>query len=233
MELLVHDLGLGVAEGPQERVEDPVGVGGDAPRHPRVDVVVRNLGLELELHDPSEGGGEGGRVVYGGHGVQTDEQVRVPQLGRVGAQVVDQVVHIPLLTPLDRDHAPGMLLLGDLASLDGCDRREEGVAVVAAPSPVELPVLDHRLPRVRRPALPHRLLVQVPIQQHRVGCVLDRLLAVEGFHLDDDERALARVLEDFDGRAHQGLLGEEVLHVLGLLGQVLIGLPVRVIHRRE
>jgi hypothetical protein len=64
-----------------------------------------------------------------------------------------------------------------LQRLDRRERRERRVAVVADAAPVELVAAPHRRPRpgALGPADHFRLLVQVAVEQHRVGAGSGRL----------------------------------------------------------
>ena len=109
-------------------------------------------------------------LVIAALGVETDDQARRAEARAQRIDVGGQVGAAAFFARLDQDDATrmGNLLLAQRA--DRGNGREQRIAVVGTAAAVQLPVADHRRPRVEtvRPAGELRLLVEVPVHQHAI-----------------------------------------------------------------
>ena len=113
-----------------------------------------------------------------------------------------------------------------LERLDGRERRERRVAVIAAAAAVQVIAPTHGRPRAQplRPAHHLRLLVAVTVEQHRV------VRAPRDFH-EDDRRASGQ-FDHLDAQALEGTLAAPVDDELDGAGDVPVLAPGRIEHGR-
>ncbi len=206
---LVGDLDVGLGE------EDAAGVGvldavegppqhperrrDDAAGLPRVDPLGQDVDPQPGLDQAPQRGAEPQPPVVGRPRVEAhDQRRRADALGQV-VDVGREVGAARLLAGLDQQHAAGVAAARGPHRLDGGQRGEGGVPVVGAAPAVEAVALQHRVPRAEplAPAVHRRLLVEVAVEQHRVGGGVARLAARCG-HLGPDQRGPPLESDDLD-----------------------------------
>ncbi len=165
----------------------------DARRLARVHAVPEDVDAQHARGETAQRSGVPEPVVVPGVGVEAHHQAHVADAILELVDVLIETGAARLLGELDDHHAPGVghALLHQGA--DGCERREDGVAVVRATATVELVALQHRRvrPEPLAPPVHGRLLVAVPVEEHGAGVgvgtrdlhedqVLEALDALEG-----------------------------------------------------
>ena len=156
-------------------------------------------------HDAAQRGGQPELLVIAAAGVEADDERGLADAAGEVLDVRGQVGRATLLAGFDQDDAAGV---GRALLLQEAQRRERGegrIAVVGAAAAVELVAFAHRFPgrKSRSPSAHLRLLVEMAIEQHRVG-------AAAGDLHEDDRRALFQA-NDFQREARDGLLAAPAL----------------------
>ena len=119
-----------------------------------------------------------------------------------------------------------------LTRLNRQDRREQRVPVIVRATPKQQPILYDWIAWVRVPPLPERLLVHVPIHQHRLVLTHGRR-ASTGRHINNKEWTAAWLLLRLNLHALHVLSLAELHQVVHLPEQVAVSLPLGVEKRRE
>ncbi len=131
--------------------------------------------------------------------IEPDDEVDAPHARREQLEIRRQVVASALLARLDHADAARVRHAVRLQATDRGKRGKHRVAIVGAAAPVELAVLDQRLPGTEALA-PSRhlgLLVEMPVKQHRP-------IARAG-DIEEEQRRAARQAHDLQRESAHGL----------------------------
>ena len=182
----------------EDLTQDPEARRHDAAGRPRVHALGENLHRQRPAEHAAQRRGGPEVLVVAAARVQADHQIGADAIGEL-VDVGRQVRAAAFLRSLDQHDAPGVRDALGLERLDGGQRREGGVAIVARAAPEQSIAAPHRRPRsaVGGPADHLRLLVAVAVEQHGLAARArdlhqdDRCPPLEAYHLDGHALDLA------------------------------------------
>ncbi len=197
----------------------------DPARPSGVDALVERADGQSAADQSAQRGGDPELVVIAAAGVEADDEARRADALGERLDVGRQVVRAALLARLDQHHAAGVRDMLALQRLQRGDAGERGVAIVGAAAAVQLAVAHHRRPRPEPvvPPVHRRLLVEMAVEQHRLGTVAElhphqRRAPLEPHHLDVQPVHLLRA-HPVDDELHRPI-------------HVAVRLPLRIERRR-
>ena len=188
----------------------------------------QHLDGQLAAYEPAQRGRVPHPLVIAAAGIEPDHEIDSPQARRERLEIRREIVAAGLLASLDHAGATRMRDALRLQRADGGEGSEYRVAVVRAAAPVELAVLEQRIPRTVAvaPSAHLRLLVEMAVQQH------GPITLVAAGNIEIEQRSAAGQAHDLHRETAYRLLLHPGIREADDALDVAVGFPLRIEMRR-